>query len=117
MNIFAIQEEVAQAIAGALRVPLGLASGGILVSNRAIGPASYQQFLRAKALVHQRRGAGQEGGYVGLTEAIKLLEPIVARDPNFAPAWAQLAMAYERMPPFTPGFDLASVGEKRPLGG
>ena len=57
-DIFAIQEDIAAAIAGALRVPLGLAPGERLVSNRTIDPESYQQFLRARAILRNRGGPG-----------------------------------------------------------
>ena len=86
-DIFAIQEDIATAIAGALRMPLGLAPGERLVSNRSIDPESYQQYLRAKALVRAR-------GLKPLTDAAALLEQVVARDPDYAPAWALLAQAY-----------------------
>ncbi len=48
-DIFAIQEDIAEAIAGALRMPLGLQQGDTLVSNRTISPESYEQFLRCFA--------------------------------------------------------------------
>jgi TolB-like protein/DNA-binding SARP family transcriptional activator len=54
-DIFAIQEGIAAAIAGALRVPLGLAPGERLVSNRDIDPESYQQYLQARTML--RTGA------------------------------------------------------------
>ena len=38
------------------------------------------------------RGALEPGG--PLTEAAKLLEQVVARDPNYAPAWGLLGQAY-----------------------
>jgi TolB-like protein/DNA-binding SARP family transcriptional activator len=93
-GVFAIQEEIATAIAGALRVPLGLPPGGTLVSNRDIDPDSYRQFLSARALL-ARRGPG-----VG--SAIEILEPLVARNANYAPAWAQLASAYSLAPIYHP---------------
>ena len=55
-DVFAIQEDIATAIAGALRMPLGLAPGERLVSNRTIDPESYQQYLRAKPLVRAQKG-------------------------------------------------------------
>src|SRR5262245_35221745 len=85
-GVFAIQEEIAQAIAGALRVPLGLQQGERLVANRTEDTASYQDYLRAKALVRSR-------GLQPLTDATVLLEQVVARDPNYAPAWSLLALA------------------------
>src|SRR5947207_13771557 len=53
-DVFAIQEDIARAIATSLRMPLGLKPGERLVSNRGIDPESYQQYLRAKALVRAR---------------------------------------------------------------
>jgi len=90
-DIFATQEDIAQAIAGALRVPLGLTQGTTLVSNRTTNVESYQEYLRAKALVRAR-------GLKPLTDAAALLEQVVARDPEFAPAWAELAAAYNLIP-------------------
>jgi TolB-like protein len=91
-DIFAIQEDIAQAIAGALRLPLGLAPGNNLVSSRSIEPELYQQFLRARALPRARSP--------GYREAMrKILEAVVARDPGYAPAWALLAGTYGRQDP------------------
>ncbi|MEA2824810.1 MAG: hypothetical protein QOF03_1292 [Alphaproteobacteria bacterium] len=83
-DIFAIQEDIARAITTSLRMPLGLKPGENLVNNRSIDPQSYQQYLKAKALLRAR----------SLDEAIAVLEPLVAHDPNFAPAWAILADSY-----------------------
>jgi TolB-like protein len=85
-DIFAIQEDIAQAIAGALRVPLGLAQGETLIRNRTVNLDSYQQYLRARALRRETR----------MPEAIAILEPVVARDPTFAPAWSLLANVYRQ---------------------
>jgi TolB-like protein/tetratricopeptide (TPR) repeat protein len=107
-NTFEIQEEIAQSIAGALRVPLGLTPGEALVSNRNIDPDSYEQFLRAKRL---RQGRG----LTELHESIALLEDVTARNPNFAPGWAQLALAYQLVPfiPFAQEYETLSIEEKR----
>jgi adenylate cyclase len=80
-DVFAVQEDIATAIASALRVPLGLQQGETLVRDRTNDLESYEQYLRAKALYRART----------LPEAIKLLESVVARDPGFAPAWGLLA--------------------------
>ncbi len=89
-DIFAIQEEIARAIATSLRMPLGVRSGENLVSSRKIDPESYQQYLRAKALVRLR--------IRGVPQAIEILEPLVARNPDYAPAWASLGQAYGLTP-------------------
>ena len=84
-DVFAVQEDIAQAIAVSLRVPLGLQQGENLVSNRTGDLEFYQQYLRASALYRAR----------ALNDAIAILEPLVGRDPNYAPAWALLAGAYQ----------------------
>ena len=53
-DLFAIQDEIAKAIAASLQVPLGLKQGASLVANRTGDLESYQQYLRAKALVRAR---------------------------------------------------------------
>ena len=109
-GVFAIQEEIATAIAGALRVPLGLKAGQSLVSNRTSDTDSYQDYLRARALVRRARSA-EPGG--PLTEAAKLLEQVVARDPNYAPAWGLLGQAYALTPAFTAALVNGSTDEFR----
>jgi TolB-like protein len=111
-GVFAIQEEIASAIASALRVPLGLKEGQSLVANRTTDTDSYQDYLRAKALV-RGRGALEPGG--PLSEAIRLLEQVVARDPNYAPAWALLGQAYVLFPNFGTAFVNGSTDEFRRL--
>ena len=92
-DVFAVQEDIARAIAGALRVPLGLRQGETLVRNRTEDLTSYQQYLRARALLRAR----------AVGEAIAFLESVVTRDPNYAPAWAILAYAYGVSPAYDPG--------------
>lgn len=85
-DVFAIQEEIAASIAGALSMPLGLDPGERLVSNRGIDPDSYDQFLRGKAALL--------GGRPAFAKQIALLEPVVEKNPGFAPGWAALTRAY-----------------------
>ena len=87
-DIFAVQEGIATAIAGALRTPLGLRPGEHLVSNRTVDSESYQQYLRGRAIYRAR-------GVNSVEETTKILEQVVARDPNYAPAWALLARVYQ----------------------
>jgi tetratricopeptide (TPR) repeat protein len=96
-DVFAIQEDIAKAIAASLRMPLGLKPGENLVNSRTKDESTYEDYLRAKALVRGR-------GLQRLTDAAKLLEQVVARDPDFAPGWALLALDYG----LTPIYDRAS---------
>ena len=96
-GIFVVQEDIATAIAGALQVPLGLKPGQSLISNRTTDTDSYQDYLRARALLLAR-------GNANLTQATTLLERVLAHDPNYAPAWALQANVYDLMPVYPPTY-------------
>ncbi len=85
-DVFAIQTEIAEAIAEELRVPLGLNQEGQLVTPTGDLEA-YDLYLAGRAQL-RRRGAS-------LTDAIRMFEAAIARDSSFAPAWAALAEAKE----------------------
>ena len=92
-NIFDIQEDIAEKIAAALRVPTGLRAGEKLVRDRAKNLDAYEDFLRAKVLARAR-------GAKPLADAAVVLEQVVAREPDFAPAAALLAYDYALTPLF-----------------
>lgn len=81
-NIFAVQEEIAAAIATALVGELG--SSVNAVPNRTRNMLAYDTYLRGRAVLRRRDD-----------EAIVLLEQATEADPEFAPAWAALAIAYQ----------------------
>ena len=81
-NIFAVQEEIAVAIAEALVGKLG--TGIETVPNQTLNMAAYDTYLRGRAALRNRE-----------PEAVTLLEQATSSDPNFAPAWAALAIAYQ----------------------
>jgi TolB-like protein/DNA-binding SARP family transcriptional activator len=86
-DLLAMQDDIAKAIADALQMPLGIQGGSRAASTHVHDLDTYQRYLRARALVHSR-------GYESLTEAAALLEQVVVSDPDYAPAWANLAEAY-----------------------
>jgi TolB-like protein/Tfp pilus assembly protein PilF len=88
-DIFALQEEIATAIAAELRAPLGL-DVGALAGERTQNLEAYEHYLAGMAQYAQRGEA--------LTEAIENFRAAVALDPEFAAAWAGLANAYYVMP-------------------
>jgi TolB-like protein len=104
-DVFAIQEEIARAIATSLHMPLGLRPGESLVNNRTRDVASYDEFLRAKVLWRARE----------VEPATAVLEQVVGRDPGFAPAWALLGQSYASFANFSPAFRSGSVEERRVL--
>src|SRR5947207_7841808 len=84
-DVFAIQEDIARAIATSLRMPLGLKPGENLVSNRSIDPELYQEFLRIRAKASTSVADAQRH------EAMDGVEKLLARAPNFAQGWAYLS--------------------------
>ena len=84
-DVFAIQEEIARAIAEALSIQLKVADGR-KVEQPTQNMAAYGNYLEARALITQRNGDN-------LRRAITLLEAAVQHDPGFAKAWAALAQA------------------------
>ena len=98
-DVFAIQEDIAQAIAVSLRMPLGLKPGEALVNNRTKDEGLHEEYLRALALVRTRSIANNgRQGIAELTEAVQRLEKVLAREPDYAPGWALLAYAYGYIP-------------------
>jgi TolB-like protein len=105
-DLFAIQDEIAKAIAASLQVPLGLRQGETLVRGRTADETAYEAYLRAKALVRTR-------GLSQLNEAAGLLDQAVARDPDFAAAWALMALAYTLTPTYHPSWLSGAIEEAR----
>ena len=85
-DIFAIQEEIARAIADALSAPLGL-SEPVNPQRQTKDMDAYDKFLQARALLAQRSPEN-------LRRAIELLTATTERDPGFASGWAALAQAH-----------------------
>jgi TolB-like protein/Flp pilus assembly protein TadD len=85
-SVFAIQTEIASAIADQLRVPLGLDDASDLVQPTSDFGA-YDLYLSARARMRER-GAS-------MNEAVRLYRAAIAADSTWAPAWAGLAEALE----------------------
>ncbi len=90
-DVFAIQDEISAAIGAALRIQLDLdpkpGAGGTPRVAEAANTAAYEAYLHGRYLINQR-------GNKAITEAVQQLEKSVRLDPNYAPAHAQLAIAY-----------------------
>ncbi len=85
-NVFAIQDEIAQAVVSALKVKLLPGHGPASTADRATTPEAYGHFLRGRQL-HNR---GTADGYRAAAEAH---EQALRLDPLYAPAWSGLAIA------------------------
>ncbi|MGB5334717.1 MAG: hypothetical protein WBN07_03785 [Woeseiaceae bacterium] len=103
-NIFAIQDEIAQAIVDQL---------GLIVGDQGERPAprktvtanldAYSMYLEAKGIFHRR-------SHDNVPDMVALLERAVELDPDFAEAWASLASAYS----IVPGWNLGTPDEYLP---
>ncbi len=83
-DIFAIQGELAQAIADALQSVLSPETKVLLARRPTENTAAYDDYLKARQI--------RNSSFLGAQKpAIALLEEAVRLDPNFAQAWAELA--------------------------
>jgi len=92
-NIFAIQDEIAQAIAAELKVKLLPAPEQPNLTGTT-NLEAYQLYLQGVNLWHLRTGESLE-------RALVLLEQAVALDPDFARAWAYLALTWSVISDYT----------------
>ncbi len=86
-DIFAVQDDIAAQIVGALRGKLGLAAAAPSGAAQAASPEAYDAYLLGRELLLQRTRTSVAQGLAALQRATTL-------DPGYAPAWAQLASAY-----------------------
>ncbi len=84
-DIFAVQDEIARAIAGQLQVTLSDPGTGSLARSGTSDATAYDLYLKGMYL-YRRRGPG-------IADAISTLERATARDTMFARAWAGLSNA------------------------
>jgi serine/threonine protein kinase/tetratricopeptide (TPR) repeat protein len=84
-DVFAIQDEIAAAIAEKLKVTFLAAQDGQAAAPPTRSIEAYELFLKARGLVH-RRGPG-------IRQAVELYEEALALDPDFGAAYAALTHA------------------------
>ena len=105
-GIFAIEDDVARNIAAALGAPVP--AGASPVRSRVKDFDAYLDFLRAKVAARPR-------GAKAAADAAALLEKVLAREPDFAPAAAMLAYSYALTPLFAPSLRSGMPEEERKI--
>ncbi len=86
-GILALQSEVAQAIAGEIRVAVTPAEQARLASSRPVNPAAYELYVLGRHYWNQRTMRGYE-------QAVAAFRKAVEHDPAYAPTYAALADTY-----------------------
>jgi TolB-like protein/Tfp pilus assembly protein PilF len=101
-DVFAIQSEIAKAVADELRAKLSPAEKAAIEQKPTDDLAAYDRYIRAKALL---TGTAHLDARVGdnLFQAVRLLSQAIARDPDFLLAYCQLAWTHGQVYFF--GFD------------
>jgi TolB-like protein/Tfp pilus assembly protein PilF len=93
-DVFAIQSDIAEAIADHLRAKLSPKEKSAINERPTSDIAAYDLYLRAKKLVYEGE-VSPARQRENLLEAVKLLDQAVARDPAFVLAHCQLAGAHD----------------------
>lgn len=86
-DVFAIQDEIAQNIVGALKVKLKEDEGAPLVRGRTENMEAYQLCLKGRYYWNQQTPEG-------LQKAFECFQQAIAEDPNYASAYAGIADYY-----------------------
>jgi tetratricopeptide (TPR) repeat protein len=86
-DVFAVQDEIARAVAQALRVKLTPGRAVAAAERRTSVPEAYEKFLLGRQLYYTRSSSD------GFRGAVAAFEKSIAADPGYAPAWAGFAVA------------------------
>jgi serine/threonine protein kinase/Flp pilus assembly protein TadD len=105
-DVFAVQDEIARAITGALRAKLAGPDSARMVGRPTRDLEAYTLFLRGRHLWN-RRTAGD------LRKAIEYYERAITRDPQFARAHAGLAEAYAVLPEYSTVLPMSAYAKAR----
>jgi adenylate cyclase len=88
-NIFALQDEISQAVVAALKLKLLPAEKKAIQHRGTTNPDAYNLYLMAR----QMRASGNEGDRRREEEIIRLTRRATRIDPDYAQAWALMARA------------------------
>ena len=93
-DIFAVQDEIANAVVDALKIELGVTAGSTLVDIGTTNREAYDWYLRGKdALV--------TGSLEGFQRGVGYFNRAIELDPDYVDAYAYLAFAHILQHPFT----------------
>lgn len=85
-SVFALQDEIAGQISGQLTESLGVSTAP--ASRKPIEPAAYDEYLKGRALLRQRKD---------MPGVVEHLKAAIAMAPDFAEGWSSLSLALDAM--------------------
>src|SRR6266550_3085924 len=94
-DVFAIETELAQAIASELQAKLSASEKASIEEKPTQDLVAYEFYARAVSLIYNVQAKPVDAAEKSLSEAVDLLNKAVARDPNFLLAYCQLAFAHD----------------------
>ena len=90
-DIFAVESEIAQAVAQALQATLTRSEKSSIAKKPTENPEAYELYLKGRFFWNKRTG-------VDLRKAIEYFQQAIAKDPNYALAYAGVADSYLLLP-------------------
>jgi TolB-like protein/Tfp pilus assembly protein PilF len=103
-DIFAVQSDIAKTVADTLQAKLTGSEKQMMASQPTTDTTAYELYHKGRSLWEKRSGDN-------IPKAIAFYEQAIARDPNYALAYAGLANAYILLPFYT-GADRRAVATK-----
>ena len=99
-EVFAVQGEIARAVAAHLRATLSDAEKAAIDRPPTTDLTAYDLYLRARQGIEQTNSSAEQEYRYLLETGVPLLEQAVARDPQFALAYVDLVHCYDRLVSF-----------------
>ena len=106
IGIFSVESEIAKAIADTLQAKLTGAEETAIATKPTENPEAYELYLKGRFFWNKRSG-------VDLRKAIEYFQQAIARDPNYALAYAGLADSYLLLPNYGNASTLESIPPAR----
>ena len=94
-DVFAIQSEIAKAVADQLQAKLSPAEKSAIEQPPTANLVAYDRYLRCKNVIQQTSYDARQMEHI--RQAIRLLDQAVAHDPNFYVAWCLLARVHDQL--------------------
>src|SRR5215471_7503980 len=106
IDIFSVESEIAKAIADTLQAKLTGSEETAIATKPTENPEAYELYLKGRFFWNKRSG-------VDLRKAIEYFQQAIARDPNYALAYASLADSYLLLPNYGNASTLESIPPAR----